>query len=160
MIHLILTFLNSEDLMFLSEEVEVVNAKLPGVPYSKPVISSTDPSNRQYEDLVIALSSLSLVEEEFSRVSPIPILTCYEATISRKNLHDTIFFFCGCRLPLWKLLLLSGLQILEGKEVVCPVHRRRHDLSDSAYFRTRAVTFVQRALKEFDKCCLSVVNFQ
>jgi hypothetical protein len=37
---------------------------------------------------------------------------------------------------------------LQGKEVLCPVHQWWHNLSDSEYFRARAVSFVQSFLNE------------
>ena len=135
--------------MHLSDEVEVVSTTTKdSIPKTLRMISATVHKNVTYEDLMLSFSKLSLTAEPFSRVSPVPILTRLEASLSSKDLNDKVPLSCGCHPILVKLLLLVGLQGLQGKEVLCPVHKWWHDLSDSKYFRTRAVSFVQSLLSE------------
>ena len=131
--------------MFLSDEVEIVTAIEEGIPNTIPVISIAPPFIYEWKDLVISFSNLTLMPEEqsFSKVSPLPILTHMEASLSGKELSDKILLSCGCRVMLSKLMFLVGLQVIQGKEVLCPVHHCKHDLSNSDYFQAKSVLFIK-----------------
>ena len=59
------------------------------------------------------------------------------------NTGEKIDLSCGCRIPLGHVLALAGLQHLEGKEVLCPLHGTPHQYSTNKSFLQTAVTFLE-----------------
>jgi len=48
---------------------------------------------------------------------------------------DTVMrLSCGCEVYLWRVLVVTALQLRSSQPVVCPVHMKEHDYSNNTAF--------------------------
>ena len=55
---------------------------------------------------------------------------------------------CGCEVTLSKLMLMIGLQVEKGEEVLCPLHSKKHDFSDNNTMKEYARSYLEHCLLE------------
>ena len=66
------------------------------------------------------------------------------------NPNADIKLSCGCKIPFWKVLIVTASQIQAGKPTICPEHNVPHEFSNCDIFKDLANKFYDKFMSDDD----------